>query len=1029
MKVKIISLIVFYIIFFPKIFFAQKNLEKIIDFKLKEGIYNYEHGQYIISRKIFSELYEEYFSEKQPANVNTRKATISYYLTMSSLKLLHDDSEYLVKRFLSEFPSHPYASKIMLEMGNVFVINKDYKKALSYYNNLNEINLNKNELIECYFYKGYSYLMLDSIEEAKLYFYKIKDKKSKYQAPAIYYYSHINYTKGNYETALDGFKQLIDDETFGEIAPYYIAHIYFLQKKYDELIKYVPDLLEKITEKRKPEVLRMLAEAYFNKGNYSEAINYLEQYKSYDFGLTKEDKYQLAYSYYMLKDYEKAAELFSDLGTENSLLGQNAMFHLADCYIKLNKKHDARMAFYRASNLNFDPFIQEESAYYYAVITYELSYAPFNEAINALLGYIEKYPNSQRLQSVYEYLIQAYLNTNNYRMAYESMKKIKKLTPELYPAWQKISYYRGIELFKNQEYDEAIKMFDEAQKFGILNEKIYSLANYWKAESKFKQKNYKEAIRFYNDFVKQAASYHLKEYPYAFYGIGYCYYNLKNYNEAINFFRKFLTSLVSDIDNKKLADAYNRLGDCYLNVKNYNNAIEYYDRSIKSGAYETDYAFFQKALTLGLVEKPYEKIDHLKRLISRYPTSGYIVDAYYELATTLFEIKNYDEALNYFTIITEKYRFTNYYPKSLVSIGLIYYNMDQYEKAIVYLKRVIEDFPESEETKAALNILRNVYVELNNPDEYYAYVKNKNIKSYKISETEQDSITYIVAENLYMQGKCKEAIEKFNLYLNKFPQGNFRVNANFYLGDCYYKNKEFDRALENFDKVISLPFSPFKEQALLMAGRITYQQKQYKNAINYFNKLLEISANRQILQESQITLMRCYYNLEDYSNSSRIADEVLKNYQLDANLTRETRYIKAKSLYKLDRLNEALEEFKNIATEVISKEGAESKYLVAEIYYKQGNLKKADEEIFDFTQKTTPHAYWMGKAFLLWADILYQQGDVFQAIQTLQSLIDYYEIKDDGIIDAAKQKKQYYQEQQDLKSKPRNIQDVEIKIK
>jgi len=755
----------------------------------------------------------------------------------------------------------------------------------------------------------------------------------------------------------------------------------------------------------------------------------MQQYKELTPELNKEDKYQMAYAYYMLNDYQKASEIFAELGTENSIIGQNAMFHLADCYLKLDKKNDARMAFYRASNLDFDPLIQEEASYYYAVITFELSYAPFNDAINALLGYIEKYPASHRLQSVYEYLIQAYLNTNNYRMAYESMKKIKKITPELYPAWQKIAYYRGIELFKNQQYIDAIEMFNESQKYGILNEKVYCLSNYWKAESYFKQKNYKDALKYYNEFLKNSAAYSLREFPYAYYGIGYCYYNLKNYIEAISSFRKFITYTTLELDKQKLADAYNRLGDCYLYSKNYNAAVEFYERSIKLGTYETDYAFFYKAITLGLIEKPFDKIEQLKKLIKTYPSSGYIIEAYYELGTTLFEIKNYDEALNYFMIIVDNYKFSIYYPKSLVSIGLIYYNIDQYEKAITYLKQVIEEFPETEDTKAALNILRNVYIELNNPDEYYSYVKNKNIKTYKISETEQDSITYIVAENLYMQGKYKEATEKFNLYLNKFPRGNFLSNAYFYLGDCYYRNKEYNKALENFEKIISGSYSPFKEQALLLAGRINYQQNQYRNAINYFNKLIEISANKKILQEAQITLMRCYYYTEDYENAAKIADEIIKNYQLDINISREVRFIKAKSLYKLEKLNEALEEFKNVASEVISKEGAESKYVIAEIYFRQGNLKKADEEIYDFTQKTTPHAYWMGKAFLLWADILYQQGEVFQAIQTLQSLIDYYEIKDDGIIEAAKQKKKSFQEQQNLKSKSSVVKDDEIKIK
>jgi hypothetical protein len=40
--------------------------------------------------------------------------------------------------------------------------------------------------------------------------------------------------------------------------------------------------------------------------------------------------------------------------------------------------------------------------------------------------------------------------------------------------------------------------------------------------------------------------------------------------------------------------------------------------------------------------------------------------------------------------------------------------------------------------------------------------------------------------------------------------------------------------------------------------------------------------------------------------------------------------------------------------------------------------------------------------FLLLSDISVKNGDTFQAKATLQSLIDYYTIKNDGIIDEAR---------------------------
>ena len=99
------------------------------------------------------------------------------------------------------------------------------------------------------------------------------------------------------------------------------------------------------------------------------------------------------------------------------------------------------------------------------------------------------------------------------------------------------------------------------------------------------------------------------------------------------------------------------------------------------------------------------------------------------------------------------------------------------------------------------------------------------------------------------------------------------------------------------------------------------------------------------------------------------------------------------------------EEYEKVATEVKSVEGAESKYRVAEIDYINKDYEQAEKEIFGFADMNTPHQYWMAKAFILLADVYLAREDDFQASATLQSIIDYYEKSDDGILDLARRKK------------------------
>ena len=78
--------------------------------------------------------------------------------------------------------------------------------------------------------------------------------------------------------------------------------------------------------------------------------------------------------------------------------------------------------------------------------------------------------------------------------------------------------------------------------------------------------------------------------------------------------------------------------------------------------------------------------------------------------------------------------------------------------------------------------------------------------------------------------------------------------------------------------------------------------------------------------------------------------------------------------------------------------------MVAEILYEQGKKDAAEKEILDLVNKNTPHQFWLGKGFILLSDIYVDKKDDFQAYQTLKSIIDYYEIPDDGILATAKEK-------------------------
>jgi TolA-binding protein len=189
----------------------------------------------------------------------------------------------------------------------------------------------------------------------------------------------------------------------------------------------------------------------------------------------------------------------------------------------------------------------------------------------------------------------------------------------------------------------------------------------------------------------------------------------------------------------------------------------------------------------------------------------------------------------------------------------------------------------------------------------------------------------------------------------------------------------------------------FSESALSKASELLYNAQRYSEALDMYDRLEAVSNSKWNTVRAIAGKMRCNFQLERYriaiDNAVRLRDAERSNEAL----TREANYIEAKSYYLLGNLDQALPGFTQVAVETNSQQGAESKYLLAEINYRKNNFVAAEKEIMDFISAGTQHQYWLAKSFLLLADIFVARKDDFQAKHTLQSLLDNYPVSGDGI--------------------------------
>ncbi len=955
----------------------------------------YQSGNYVSAINEF----ETIASQSSP-NSDVRAEAL-FYKALCGLKLDNENAEEQMAEFMKQFPESAFRNRGLFEQAVYQFDKKKYQAALKTLEQLDKNRLTTEELTYFHYLRGYSNFELEKMDAALSDFAEIKEGNSMYAAPAQYYWGHIQYLNGNYESALQEFLKLKENPVFKKVIPFYVSQIYYKQGKYREVVDYTAPLINTVPADQQPELARILGDSYFHLRQFNDAIQFLEFFLSDKNNKGREENYMLGYCYYLNSEEAKAIPHLEIASKGKDELAQNAYYHLAECYVATNDKNKARQAFEAASEFDFDAKIKEDALFNYAKITYELSYSPFNETIKAFDKYIALYPNSEHNDVAYDYLVKVYMSTNNYRDAMTSIENIKVKSQSVKMAYQRVAYYRALECFNNLDYGGAIANFDKSINAGDFNKSYKSLSLFWKAEANYRLGEYNKAISGYTTFLKTPGVFSFPEYQTAHYNVAYAFFQLKDYASAEEYFRKYL-NLASDSRGEKVADAYNRLADCNFVNRDYAQAIANYDKALRLASYDADYALYQKSFCLGLQRDNQSKINGLKALLQNYPKSTYQDDALYELGRTSERMNQPQMAISYYKELITKFPKSSFVNKSLVQLGLVYYNTNDYQNSVANYKKVIERAPNSPEMQAALLGMKNAYVDMNDVDSYFGYTEKLG-PGVQVSVNEQDSLTYQSAEKLYLSRDPK-ALAQLDRYLAQFPNGSFALNAHFYKAQLLYNNGDPEKALPEYEYVVNQPDNYFTEGALSKAAGLQYNKGNYSQALSYFERYSRISGSGNDLLDAHTGIMRCQFQLQNYQASLDAANQVLASEKVSDVLKREASFVQAISYYNTGSHDKAFPILTKLAAETNSLEGAQSKYLVCDILFEKNKLKEAEKEIMDFIDKNSPHQYWLAKSFILLADIYEKNGDEFQAKHTLKSILENYPEPNDGIMDTTRQK-------------------------
>lgn len=1012
----------------PALTWAQKtNVYLNPQLTLNDARELFKAEKYVAAQKKYKEcidLYKPYSEERVESE---------FYLAYCAYELFNEDAENLLLQFVQVHPESNKSNLAFFLIGNNFYRSKNFKQAIKYYEATDEKQLEKSLQHELKFKLGYCYFVKNDFEKAKPLFYAVKDIDNQYAPPATYYYSHIAYIEKKYETALEGFKKFGKSSTFGPVVPYYIAQIYFFQKKYELVIDYGQKILDSASAKKTSEISRLIGDSYVKLYKYEEALPYLEKYVNDKGRMHRDDFYEYAYVYYQTKKYEKAIEYFQkSITEEQDSITQLSYYNLADCLLKSGKKEFARNAFLNASKINIDEKIKEDALFNYAKLAYELESDPFHNSITAFRNFLKTYPQSDKYDEAFNFLVNAFLRSRNYTEALNVLEEMENKTIQLKTAYQRLSYLKASEYFNNANYSMAIEFYNKAMKFTpdriTLGKTIF-----WKAESYYRLNEINEAIVIFNEFLATGGSGYQEFYNHANYNVGYCYFNQKNYEESGKYFRKYI-QLAQPAEGKKITDAHIRVADGFFVNRDFLAALEFYSKAEEAGNYLIDYVTYQKAVVLGLLGKNDEKILHLKNLVSQYPKSTYIDKSLYELADSYLMKNDNDQALVYFKSLLSNHENSLLIKKAQMKLALIYSNTDQDDKAIESFQEIIKKYPNTNESQQALNSLRDIYVQSGKIADFEKFVSAT--PNLKYSSAALDSAAFESAELMYIKEDCKNAVIALANYIQKYPMAIFSTQANYYKADCEYKLGNLDEALKNYEFVASLSLNNYTEKSVARAAYIHNKKKQYQESKKYFIQLEQVSQSSAMQFDASWGIMKNSFRTEDYEMAIEYANKLISDEKSSNDQLNEARFIKGKSYLITGRDSLGLKELRETVKTTKSERGAEAKYLIAEYYYKNKVYDVSIKHIKELLDQDPSYDYWVTNSYILYGEIFYAQDDVFNARETLQSVIDNSEnaelvkkAKDklQGISDAEKLKEErFIQDSMEIKFENNTKQDDEL---
>ena len=860
--------------------------------------------------------------------------------------------------------------KLLYEYGKSEFYKNRFKAVVKFLGIINKKNDEINFLL------GVSEFNNKNFEQSRKYLDLVNDEI--YFNRKNFYLGVISYLNDEFDSSLEFFKKSNDDDLENKYLQYLIS-INFLLKNYEEVILFENTL--NLEVENIDYCFFFIAKSYFILEKYDKVVNILSKLES---KIDREDEisFMIAYSQYMNGDYELSKSLFKELSYSSLKYSQFSSFYLGMIFLDEKNFNLAKNYFYASYKKEDNSEYTKKSLINYAKSNYELG--DYDLSIAVLNKYKKSYPN-ENFTEVDDLLSENYFMTNNYSRIISYLNSKGNISENDKIKFQYVTYQKGVGEFNRGNFKSSIKYFDLSKKYNLDSE-IYIKSSLNKSEALFIGNLYKEAVNELIGIINLNMNVELRKK--IFLQLGYSYFNLNEYLNASKYLKNYLDLKDNKLSSKDI-DPILRLADSYYASKNFNSSIKYYNTALQNTDINRNYIIYQIGLCYYGLDDFTKSIDYMDKVILNSEKS-LDDDAIFRKAQIYFENSKFDKSIINYNLIIDEYKYSEYISYSFLNRATSYFNLKSYDQAEDDYLYVLKNISDEKIQSQAILGMQKIVSFTNNFTQL-----NSLITDYKNRFPDNDNVLKIQFDNirnLYFNQKYHDLISYVDEIFSQDEQVFNEYETNYYLAESFFKTKKYENASPVYETLLDSVNSKYFSRSLNRLAQINLNQKNYNTSLNYYKQLEKNSKNNRERIDSYIGSLTNYYYLKNYDSVNLYSSQINSFDKISFNNRNKINLLSAKSFLDSGDITKGIDKLLTTINLVNDESAAEANYLLAKVFYTQSQKNQALETLYALNENFSNYDYWVGKSYLLIADIFISMNEGFQANATLESLIDNTDI-------------------------------------